>query len=177
MRLGAFPRGGEGVRLDEAEFQRRLSLERLGEQEKLGRLGAPEALRRKQRGAGLRHEARIDEGRQRSEFDRYDRALQAADYGFAAVGRVKNERTGAGWGADGPELSDAVRPLKGIPPGDGWIEFADSDLVRSPIRRLVGFPGMELSLIGLGVPVAAIGQSGRRANNGEHGRRREDSDQ
>ena len=41
MRLGGFQRGGEGVRLDEAEFQRLLSLERLGEQEKLGRLGAP----------------------------------------------------------------------------------------------------------------------------------------
>lgn len=67
MRLGAFQRGGEGVRLDEAEFQRLLSLERLGEQEKLGRLGAPEALRREQRGAGLTHEARIDEGRQRGE--------------------------------------------------------------------------------------------------------------
>jgi len=54
------------------------------------------------------------------------------------------------------------------------MELADGDLTRSPIRRLIGFPRMNLSLIGFGVRVApvSVGDGWRRAKDGEHRRRR-----
>ncbi len=52
-------RRNDGV--DEAELERRLGVERFGEQEEFRSLGPAEALRRKQRGSGLGNEAEIDE--------------------------------------------------------------------------------------------------------------------